>query len=37
MMSETDMLMPIFILLAALIAAVIAAGVYISRKAKGSN
>ena len=37
MMSETDMLMPIFILLAVLIAAVIAAGVYISRKAKGNN
>lgn len=36
-MSETDMLIPIFILLVVLIAAVIAAGVYISKKAKGNN
>ncbi len=37
MMSETDMLIPTFILLAVLIAAVISAGVYISKEAKGSN
>ena len=37
MMSETDMLIPTFILLAVLIAAVIAAGVYISKKAKANN
>ncbi len=36
-MSETDMLIPIFILLAVLIAAVIAAGVYIRKKAKVNN
>ena len=34
-MSETDMLIPAFILLAVLVAAVIAAGVYVSKKAKG--
>lgn len=36
-MSETDMLIPTFILLAVLIAAIIAAGVYISKKAKANN
>ena len=36
-MSETDMLIPTFILLAVLIAVIITAGVYISKKAKYNN